>query len=313
MTASASASTPEAGAGPEPEPGPGSLLGRLSSLVKLPHTVFGLPFAFASALVAHHEATAQGGLGLTWMRGLLIVLAFTCARAAAMAFNRIVDRRIDAANPRTADRELPAGVLSLRAAILFTAIATVGFVASAAALGTLPGILSLPCLAIIFGYSFFKRFSSSAHLVLGVALSLSPAGAWVAITGSLSPWPIPVLLMAAVASWVAGFDILYSLADEDFDRAHGLHSIPVRFGTTGAMVLSALLHVITAGALVGFHIVAGLGLAHLVGVGIMVALLAYEHWIVRPSDLSRLDKAFFDLNGWAALTYLAAVIVDVLL
>lgn len=288
------------------------LLARLSSLVKLPHTVFGLPFAFASALVAHAQATAAGHLGLTWTRGLLIVLAFTCARTAAMAFNRIVDRRIDAANPRTADRELPAGTVSLRAAIAFTVIATVGFVGSAAALGTLPGILSLPCLVIIFGYSFFKRFSSSAHLVLGVALSLSPAGAWVAITGSLSPWPIPVLLMAAVASWVAGFDILYSLADEDFDRAQGLHSIPVRFGRTGAMVLSGLLHVVTAGALVGFHVMAGLGLAHLAGVAIMIALLAYEHWIVRPSDLSRLDKAFFDLNGWAALTYLAAVLVDVL-
>jgi len=118
--------------------------------------------------------------------------------------------------------------------------------------------------------------------------------------------------MTAVGSWVAGFDILYSLADEDFDRAQGLHSIPVRFGRTGAMVLSGLLHVVTAGALVGFHVVAGLGLAHLAGVVVMVGLLAYEHWIVRPSDLSRLDKAFFDLNGWAALAYLAAVIVDVL-
>lgn len=289
---------------------PTSLLRRLSELVKLPHTVFGLPFAIAAALVADRHAQTMGTEGLTWLRGVLIIAAFTFARTAAMGFNRIVDRRIDAANPRTAARELPRGAVSVPVAVALTAASALAFVAVAFALGPTAGVLSLPCVAVIFGYSFFKRFSSTSHLMLGVALSLAPAGAWVAVTGSLSPWPIPVLLMGAVASWVAGFDVLYSLADEDFDRAQGLHSIPVRFGRVGALVISGALHGITAAALIGFHVMAGLSLAHGVGVTIMVGLLAYEHWIVRPNDLSRLDKAFFDLNGWAALTYLGAVIVD---
>jgi len=299
---------------PSSQPPPqASLAARLSSLVKLPHTVFGLPFALAAALVAHKHATASGTDGLTALRGVLIIAAFTFARTAAMGFNRIVDRKIDKANPRTADREIPRGAVSLRAAIAMTAGATLAFLGTAAALGSTAAMLSPVCLVVIFGYSFFKRFSSASHLVLGVALSLAPAGAWVAVTGSLSPWPIPVLLMTAVASWVAGFDILYSLADEDFDRERGLHSIPVRFGRLQAMIFSGALHGITAAALVGFHILADLSVAHLVGVGIMSTLLAYEHWIVRPSDLSRLGKAFFDLNGWAALVYLASVTIDVLL
>ncbi len=289
-----------------------SLARRLSELVKLPHTVFGLPFALAAALVADAHATAMGTEGLTWLRGVLIVAAFTFARTAAMGFNRIVDRKIDAANPRTAQRELPAGAVSLSAAIALTGGSTAAFIAVAFALSPVAGWLSLPCVLVIFGYSFFKRFSAASHLVLGVALSLAPAGAWVAVTGGLSPLAIPLLLMGAVASWVAGFDVLYSLADEDFDRARGLHSIPVRFGRVGALVISGALHGITAGCLVGFHVMADLSVAHGIGVAVMVGLLAYEHWIVRPSDLSRLDKAFFDLNGWAALSYLAAVIVDVL-
>lgn len=306
MSATTDASSPA----PAPTPS-GSLASRLSSLVKLGHTVFGLPFALAAAVVADAHAHAAGNAGLTWSRALLIVVAFTLARTAAMAFNRIVDRRIDAANPRTADRELPRGAVSLRAAVALTVATTAAFVAVAFAIGPLAGMLSPLCIVVIFGYSFFKRFSSASHLVLGVALSLSPAGAWVAVTGCLSPWPIPVLLMTAVGTWVAGFDILYSLADEDFDRERGLHSIPVRFGRLGAMVLSGLLHAATVGALVGFHVWAGLSWAHLAGVIVMSSLLAYEHWIVRPNDLSRLDKAFFDLNGYAALSYLVAVVVDV--
>lgn len=283
-----------------------------SSLVKLSHTIFGLPFALASALLAHRFATDEGLPGLTLGRFVLIVLAFAGARAAAMGFNRIVDRRFDAANPRTADRELPKGVISVRTAWAFTLLSAAVFVAAAFALGTVPGVLSIPCLGVVLGYSLFKRFSWTSHLVLGVALALAPGGAFVAVTGDFSGWWIPVPLMLAVATWVAGFDVLYSLADVDFDRSHGLHSIPARFGVRGALWLSGLLHLGTVAALVALHSIAGLGLPHLLGVGLIAVILVYEHWIVRPSDLSRLGKAFFDLNGYVSIAYLVATAVDVL-
>jgi 4-hydroxybenzoate polyprenyltransferase len=283
-----------------------------SRLVKLQHTVFGLPFALAAALVAHREAVATGGPGLDAWRLLLVVLAFTGARAAAMGWNRIVDRDVDAKNPRTADRELPRGVISLPTAWALTIASAVVFVAAAMMLGPWPARLALPCLMLVLGYSSFKRFSWSSHLILGLALSLSPGGAWIAITGGFAGWPVPLLLMAAVASWVAGFDVLYSLADERFDREHGLHSIPARFGTRGALVISGALHVVTVACLAGFHLAAGLSWAHVAGLVVIAGILAWEHSIVRPGDLSRLDKAFFDLNGWVSMAYLAAVALDVL-
>ena len=283
-----------------------------ASLVKLSHTIFGLPFALAAAALAHRSATAAGEPGLDAMRFLLILVAFTAARTAAMGFNRIVDRRIDAANPRTADRELPKGLIDVRTAWAFTLGAAAIFVGSAIALGPLPGLLAVPALAIVFGYSLFKRFSWTSHLMLGIALALAPGGAWIAVTGSLDAAP-PLLLMLAVATWVAGFDVIYSLMDERFDRDQGLHSIPVRFGPKGALVLSAALHVGTVLALVGVHLSAGLGLAHAMGIFAIAAVLVYEHAIVRPGDLSRVNKAFFDLNGWVSLVYLAAAIVDLAL
>jgi 4-hydroxybenzoate polyprenyltransferase len=283
-----------------------------ASLVKLSHTIFGLPFALASAALAHRAAIAAGEPGLDAMRLVLILVAFTAARTAAMGFNRIVDRRIDAANPRTADRELPRGLIGVKTVWAFTLGAAAMFVGSAIALGPLPGLLAAPALAIVLGYSLFKRFSWTSHLVLGTALALAPGGAWIAVTGSLDAAP-PLLLMLAVATWVAGFDVIYSLMDERFDREHGLHSIPVRFGAKGALVLSAALHFGTVLALVAVHVVAGLGLAHAVGLFAIAAVLAYEHTIVRPNDLSRIGKAFFDLNGWVSLAYLAATIVDVTL
>jgi 4-hydroxybenzoate polyprenyltransferase len=167
------------------------------------------------------------------------------------------------------------------------------------------------CLAIVLGYSFFKRFSWTSHLFLGVALALAPGGAWIAVTGSWDGWTIPFCLMVAVASWVAGFDVLYSLADEAFDRAHGLHSIPARFGRVGALVISASLHVVTVAALLVLDRHAALGGWHLLGVGSVAAILVYEHAIVRPDDLSRLNKAFFDLNGYVSLVYLGCALATV--
>jgi 4-hydroxybenzoate polyprenyltransferase len=298
----------------EPPARPGVLgdVRSFSRVVKLSHTVFGLPFALAATLLAHRFAVAQGGVGLSWGRLVLVVLAFASARAAAMGWNRIVDRRFDAANPRTADRELPSGVLSLRAAAVFTALSAFVFVAAAVALGPVPAWLAGPCLVVVLGYSFWKRFSWASHLVLGLALSLAPGGAFVAVTGGFMGGWLAVPLMVAVATWVAGFDVLYSLADLDFDRKSGLHSIPARFGIRGSLLVSGLLHVGTVAALVALHRVAGLGLAHGLGILLVAAILGYEHWIVRPGDLRRLDKAFFDLNGYVALCYLAAVLVDVL-
>jgi 4-hydroxybenzoate polyprenyltransferase len=282
-------------------------------LVRLSHTIFGLPFALAATALAHVWATEHGMQGLTPWRLLLIVVAFTGARAAAMGFNRIVDRRIDAANPRTAERELPRGVIGLPAAWALTLLSAAAFVGAAWGLGPLPLLLSPACLVVIIGYSLFKRFSWSSHLVLGTALALAPGGAWIAVTGSFDGWPTPTLLMLGVATWVAGFDILYALADIDFDRKHGLHSIPARFGIRGALALSGVLHVLTVGLLVALQLHAGLGLAHGIGVAIIAAILAIEHAIVRPGDLGRLGKAFFDLNGYVSLAYLACCLVDVLL
>lgn len=279
-------------------------LQRLGSLVRLSHTVFGLPFALAAAGLAHRSALAHGGEGLTLARLGLILLAFTGARTAAMGFNRIVDRRIDADNPRTAGRELPAGLLSLRAAWALTLGAILVFGLAAWALGPVPLILSPLCLVIILGYSLFKRFSWSAHLVLGVALALAPGGAWLAVTGTLDDLTTPLWLMLAVACWVAGFDVIYSLQDHDFDRARGLHSIPVRFGVRGALILSGALHLVTALALLAVHLHAGLGAWHGLGLALITATLIYEHAIVRPDDLSRINRAFFDLNGYISLAYL---------
>lgn len=287
-----------------------STVGRLASLVRLSHTVFGLPFALAAAGLAHRSATAHGDPGLTPWRLVLILIAFTGARTAAMAFNRILDRHIDADNPRTAGRELPAGLLSLRTAWIFTLAAAAVFVGAAAALGTLPLLLAPACLAVIFGYSAFKRFSWSAHLMLGLGLALAPGGAWIAVTDSLAEPAVPLTLMAAVACWVAGFDILYSLQDAAFDRARGLHSIPVRFGVRGALRLSAGLHVGTVAGLVGVHLLAGLGPWHALGIALIAVLLVYEHALVRPDDLSKLDRAFFDLNGYVSLAYLACACLD---
>lgn len=282
-------------------------------LVRLSHTIFGLPFALASTALAHVWATSHGLPGLTWIRLVLIVVAFTGARAAAMGFNRIVDRRFDAANPRTADRELPTGAIGLPAAWALTIVSAAAFLGAAWALGPLPLLLSPICLAIVLGYSLFKRFSWSSHLVLGAALSLAPGGAWIAVTGTFAGWPAPTLLMLAVATWVAGFDVLYSLADIGFDRENGLHSIPARFGIRGALAISGALHLFTTVLLVALHFHAGLGAFHGIGVGLIAVILCVEHAIVRPNDLSRLGKAFFDLNGWVSLGYLAFTLSDLFL
>ncbi len=273
-------------------------------MIKFEHTLFALPFAMAAA------AIAARGHGLTAARLAGIVIAMAGARTAAMGFNRIVDRHIDAKNPRTARREIPAGTISVRAAWTMTLVATAMFVGAAAALGPLCLALSPVALFFLYGYSFTKRFTSLCHLFLGLAIASGPAGAWIAVRGDFG-WA-PGLLMIAVGAWIAGFDILYALADRDFDRTAGLHSIPARFGVTGALAISALCHLVTAGALVTLWSVAHLGVPYLTGVVVVIALLIYEHAIVRPNDLSRLDVAFFNLNGYVSIAFFVAALVDTL-
>ena len=277
---------------------------KFGRMIKFEHTLFALPFALAAAAIA-----ARGhGLSLARLGG--IVVAMAGARTAAMGFNRIVDRHIDAKNPRTAKREIPAGAISLRAAWALTLVATGVFVAAAAALGPLCLALSPIALFFLYGYSFTKRFTALCHLFLGLAIASGPAGAWIAVRGDFG-W-VPGLLMIAVGAWIAGFDILYALADRDFDRQAGLHSVPALFGVGGSLVLSALLHLVTVGALLALATVAHLGAPYLVGVAVVIALLAYEHAIVRPRDLSRLDLAFFNLNGYVSVAFFVATLVDTL-
>lgn len=281
---------------------PAQTLRDVGSLVKLSHTIFALPFALAAVVLALPFGA------FTWTKLLLIVVAIAAARTAAMAFNRLVDRDIDAENPRTRDRELPRGALSVNfvRALVFGSCAV--FVVCAGLLGRLPLLLSPVALALALGYSYVKRFSSLCHLVLGAAIAFAPGGAWIAMGAEVTaaPW----LLVLGVAAWVGGFDILYALQDQGFDRAAGLHSIPARLGTVGALWASALLHVLTAACLVGVGWSLGRGAAYFVGCAIVTAILVYEHAIVRPSDLSRIDKAFFDLNGYVSVAFFLCVLVD---
>ena len=292
--------------GPEDRPPQPTAVGQavtFGRMIKFSHTIFALPFALASA------AIAARGIGLSLPRLGAIVLAMAGARTAAMGFNRIVDRNIDARNPRTAARELPSGKVSLEAAWGLTLISAALFVGAAAYLGPLCLALSPVALALLFGYSFTKRFTFLCHLFLGLAIAAGPAGAWIAVRGDFSA--APALLMVAVATWIGGFDVLYAISDADFDRAAGLHSIPARFGIKSSLLISALLHLLTVAALIALAATAGLGVPFLIGVGIVLALLIWEHAIVTPTDLSRLNVAFFSLNGYVSVVFLAATLIDI--
>ncbi len=274
------------------------------SLVRFGHSVFALPFALSSAWLA--------GRGMPPPRVLLlVVLCAVSARTASMAFNRWLDRELDGRNPRTAARELPRGVLQPRSVLLLVLAASGVFVAGAFALNPLCGWLSVPVLGVLLGYSGVKRFHWGAHLVLGLALSLAPLGAWAAVTGDLSgDLGSPLLLAGAVLSWVAGFDLIYACQDADVDRAQGLHSIPARFGVARALRLSSLLHASTLLLLGLFARRAELG--WIFGLALLGAavLLVWQHALVSSEDLSRADLAFFTLNGWVAVGLFAGVALD---
>ena len=284
-----------------------TILGRVrtyGSLVAFAHTVFALPFA-ASAVVLSLDVPHAP---LTVGRLAAMIACMVSARTSAMAFNRWADRHFDAKNPRTRSRHVPAGAVSPREALALAALSAAAFLLFAASLGFWPLVLAPAVLAILLGYSFAKRFTWGAHAWLGVALALAPAGAWLAM--GAKPGAGIVALMVAVVGWLLGFDILYSLQDEAFDREAGLRSIPARFGTRGALRISAAAHVVTVAALATCGLALHRGPTYAVAVATCAALLTYEQSLVRRRGLSVIDKAFFDVNAWVGIAFFVLVAAD---
>jgi 4-hydroxybenzoate polyprenyltransferase len=274
------------------------------SMVAFAHTVFALPFA-ASAVVL---ALAEPHVALTPLRVVAMLACMVCARTSAMAFNRWADRDIDAKNPRTKARHVPSGAVRAGEALALAIVTGALFLVFAATLGFWPAVLAPVVLSILLGYSLAKRFTWGAHAWLGVALALAPGGAWIAM--GAAPSTGIVSLMVGVVTWLVGFDVLYSLQDERFDRDNGLHSIPARFGTTGALVLSAAAHLVTASAFVGAGVLLHRGPFYFVGVALASGLLVYEHALVGKGNLAKIDKAFFDANAWVSVAFLVCTVID---
>lgn len=284
------------------------LLLRYANLVKLPHTVFALPFALLGVVYGSWHAS------VTWGRLLLVIVAFTAARFAAMAFNRIVDRKMDSLNPRTRRRELPDRNLTVLQVVVSVIAAGAVFIGAAALLNPLCFRLAPFALVWILTYSYTKRFTSWSHLWLGASLAIAPAGGYIAVTGAWSePWWTLPLMAIAVITWVGGFDMFYALQDERFDREQGLKSAVVLLGKTRSIMLAKALHGVTIVALVAFGLWTGFGPVYLVGVGIAAAVLVWEHQLVRPNDLSRLDAAFFTMNGVMSIIVFLGALGDRLL
>jgi len=269
-------------------------IGLYGRMIRFSHSVFALPFALSSAVLA-------AGEGISWRQVAWILVAMVGARSAAMGFNRLADQAIDARNPRTAGRELPRGAISRAEVWVFVAASAATLVVASAMLNPLCLALSPLALLIVFGYSYTKRFTALSHVLLGLALGVAPVGAWLAIRGRFEP--APVVLGLAVLFWVAGFDTIYACQDEAFDRAEGLHSLPARLGAARALVLARLFHAVAVTLLAAVYTLAPLHPVYLAGVAALAGLLAYEHSLVRADDLSRIDAAFFTVNGWISLGY----------
>ena len=282
-----------------------SLLVRYANLVKLPHTVFALPFALLGVVAASWEHP------VTWRIVGLVILAFTAARFVAMGFNRIADRDFDAQNPRTRDRELPSGRLSLGQAWAAVVVAVALFGLAAWALNPLCFALAPLALLWITVYSYTKRFTAWSHVWLGASLAIAPAGGYLAVAGVWTdPWWLLPMIGAAVACWVAGFDVFYALQDEQFDRDAGLRSAVVRLGRARGIFLAKLLHGAAILGLLAFGAGAGLGWKYYVAVAIGAAIIAWEHQLVKPDDLSRLDAAFFNANGMVSVVVFVGALGD---
>ncbi|MBL4883133.1 MAG: UbiA family prenyltransferase [Planctomycetaceae bacterium] len=284
----------------------GTTIQKYLGLIRFSHTIFALPFALLTAIIAWHGDQAE----FRWQDLIGILLCMVFARSAAMAFNRYADQKIDAKNPRTASRHIPSGQLSSRGVLTFTILTSVCFVLSTLMFfpNKLPLYLSVPVLLFLLGYSYAKRFSMFAHYWLAAALMLSPIATWIAITGSLSLPPIA--LAAVIFFWVGGFDIIYACQDAEYDRDVGLHSIPSKLGIAGALRFAAASHLLCLVSLILFWQVAGLGTIFLVGVVIVAGLLIYEHLLVKPDDLSRAGVAFFQINALISIGLLLIGIAD---
>lgn len=277
---------------------------RYLSLIKFSHTVFALPFALIGFTLAVYSGQAAFSLG----KLLLVLACMVLARSAAMGFNRYIDRRFDAANPRTASREIPAGLISASAALTFVVACCIGFVLCAWLINPLCFWLSFVALAVILGYSYTKRFTPLCHLVLGVGLSLAPIGAYIALTERFDG--LPVIVSCLVLLWVSGFDIIFALQDEEFDRSQALRSIPVLLGRKRALQLSTLLHVAASGIVISLYFLGHFGWLYLVGAAIFIGLLIFQHLIVKPNDLSRVNLAFGTTNGIASVAFCIFVCSD---
>ena len=282
-----------------------SRLVRYANFVKLPHTVFALPFALVGVTLASYRAPVSY-VAIAW-----VVLAFTSARFAAMGFNRIVDRAYDAKNPRTAMREIPSGTMSVKEAKALVIAAILLFEFAAWKLNFLCYILSPFALAWVLCYSFTKRFTQWSHLVLGLGLGIAPVGGYLAIAGLWSdPWWMLVALAAAVMCWTGGFDILYALQDIAFDRANGLYSLPAKLGAPRALAIARVLHVMTVVLLALVGVAASQGALYALGVGVAAALLMFEHSLVHADDVSKVDKAFFTVNFALSSAFFAFVLAQ---
>jgi 4-hydroxybenzoate polyprenyltransferase len=272
------------------------------SFVRFSHSVFALPFAAAGALLASRHTS------VTWPVAGWILVAMVAARSAAMGFNRLVDARLDALNPRTANREIPRGAMSRAEATWFVIVASALFIGAASRLNPLCFTLSPVALAIVFWYSLAKRYTMYTQLFLGLAMAVAPVGGWLAVggRGGWEPW----LLALAIGTWVGGFDVLYACQDLDFDRAHGLRSIPVRFGVPGSLLISRAMHAVTTASFAGLAFVTPLPAIYFGGVAVVGALLVYEQSLVRADDLSQVKRAF-DMNGYVGILYLVVLAVSV--
>jgi 4-hydroxybenzoate polyprenyltransferase len=281
------------------------------SLIKFSHTIFAMPFA----LVGFFIATTTDSVGFQWQKLLLVVLCMVLARSAAMAFNRYLDRDIDAANARTKVREIPAGVIAPQSALLFVALNCAGFVAATFFINWPCFLLSPVALAVVLGYSYTKRYTWFCHVVLGLGLSLAPVGAYLAVAGHFA-W-LPIIFGLAVLFWVAGFDVIYALQDEGFDRSQGLYSMPSFFGKARALKISEWMHLGTAvfmilGVRMLLSAAPQTGWMLWSGTAIFLGLLTYQHYLVKPTDLSKVNLAFFTTNGIASLIFGTLTIVDLL-
>jgi 4-hydroxybenzoate polyprenyltransferase len=278
-----------------------SRLSTFLEAIKFEHTIFALPFAYVGMLLAAHGLPSAAQF--VW-----ITVAMAAARTFAMALNRLIDREIDARNPRTAARAIPRGLLSPREVALYGLIALILLTIAAWQLNPLCLILMPGAVVLLTGYSYTKRFTWLCHGVLGAAIGLAPVGAWAAITARVDPPSL--VLWLAVAAWIAGFDLLYACQDVAIDRAQGLYSVPARFGIAPTLVASSALHALTVVSLVWIGLLLGLGVVYWLGVAVAIVLLIYEHSLLKPTDLSRLNLAFFNVNGYIALVLLAAVAGD---